>query len=400
MSHNFTRYVISLSPAGEPDVESFHRLWQSLRGVLRSEVKRRGLWESSPSYLGVYGWRRWHSPPPGLDLARASRAVMSGDALDELVADCYVYIFIRRLRSLRTHLRRKPNIDGLVFRAMRNFLHDTQKRRDPLGFRVFTILKSALRQAVRREELRVIDGGPKISTGAIFGFRATAEPSRAAAADLEEIVRRWNDELLPELVTATGKARQAVVERLQGRVAELPAAGIEAFGFKDLIDPLKADVRARWAALFHSVEGETAFEDLDTEWVQVVRLIQPDTGVEERDSFDKLVACVAARLARHRAQRRTRGHLSSLWSFLHTFAAEAEVLAVDASGPGAGAALGERLPSRRQLSKALGIPRDRFTDLYATLRLLIEPCLAATCGEAASDTRQRGLLFGEGRRAS
>ena len=52
----FTDYLRSLAPDGEPpDAETFDTLLGRLRGALVHEMKKRGLYQAPPSYLGVYG---------------------------------------------------------------------------------------------------------------------------------------------------------------------------------------------------------------------------------------------------------------------------------------------------------------------------------------------------------
>ncbi len=377
MTYVFTDFVRSLDPAtGEPvDPEAFPRLWQALRGALRGEIRQRGLLDRSPSLLGIYGWNRWESTQPDREISAAAPLARARDALDELTADGYVYVFVTRLRSLRRQLRLKPNIDGLVFRSLRNFLHDTQKQQDPLGFRVFVVVRSAVELALRSGRLHVLRGGPRIRNDTLFGSDSSAGPSPAGGENLDRVVRSWNDELLPDLLTARGKAEEALVERLEILIGRLPADGITAFAFKDLIDPLRADARARWASLWQQAEGETAIEDPNL--LTVVRLLQPDTRFEERERFLELARKVEEGLDDLRVQSRTRKHLLTLWQFLRAFAM-AGVEDPAARHRFLPAAEEERIPSYRKLSQLLDIPRDRFPDLLATLREQIERCFQAT----------------------
>lgn len=361
----FTDYVRSLDPSGEPEPASFDRLWKALRGVLRSEVKRRGLWDSSPVLLGVHGWgSSWWSGDGG---------GRSSDALDELAADCYTFVFIDRLRSLRSHLAHKLNIDGLVFRCVRNFLHDVQKRQDPLGFRVFSLVKAALRGLAEAGGLHRLSGDGKIGNETVFGFRQGATPARDSASCLKGIVRSWSHDLAGDLVAGRATGEDPVVSRLARRILSLSDHGVEAFSTADLVDPLKAEVRARWAAFFEETEGERAFEDLGAGLTEVVRLVRPDRGYEDRESFDRLAACVTLGVDGIE-DGRTRRYLGSLWRFLRSFAVESGVVG---SLAGAG-----RLPSRRKLARHLRIPRDRLPELYATLRQLVTDCFQARSGQA------------------
>ncbi len=372
----FTRYVRALDPGREPTTEAFDELWRGLRSALRHELRKRSLWSGPPSFLGLVGWPSW----------LAERGTES--ALDELSADCYAFLFIERLPRLRAQLEVKPNVEGLVFLYLRNYLHDRQKHHDPLGFRIFEVLRSGVRSAVDDSELRVLSGDRRIGNGTLLaavaaGEAGQADPEEAAEpAALRPIVERWNDELLPDLVTATGAQRQPLLERLRRCLLDLEVAGVRSFRFKDLIDPLKNDVRNRWAALYDLGEGESAPADDAAGLAAAVRLFPPAASeVEERDSFRQLVGCVAQLMERLGAPGHTRHYLCTLFGFLRTWAG--------GEGP-------ESLPSNRRLSGLLRIPRDRLPGLYETLRRLIGQCRAATSGRVAViDPRGRAATPGD-----
>ncbi len=365
MSQVFTAYVRSLNPSDEaPDTESFEQVWAVLGRALRSELNKRGLWGSPPSYLGIYGYGSWHQ-------AAAGGMESGGGALEELLAECYLHIFIRRVSGLKAQLKVKPNIEGLVFLGIRNFLHDIQKKHDPLGFRIFDVGRRALRAALDAGEIFLLRGGPKIRNDTVLGFDADADPQQLAGDGLELTVKRWNDTLLPDLITAQGKARERLIVVLQGLLLRLPAVGVIAFAFRQLIDPLKNDARARWDALLETEQGPTAVES-DGELLTLVRQIQPDTGLEDRDRFDKLSLCVGEALERLEEPARTRGYLSTLWQYLRILAAGTQ----DTGTPAAPATKGG-LPSARKLARHLGIPRDRLSELRATLGDLVQGCRAA-----------------------
>ncbi len=362
----FTDFVRSLKPSGEPpEAEAFEEVCRTLTRVLKSEIRKRGLWDSPPSYLGVVGWESW-----------------SDEAVDELFAECYTYVFIRRLDSLTAQLEVKDNIDGLVFLSVRNFLHDTQKQHDPLGFRVFEMLCSAVRAALEAEELYRLGGERarphlKIRNDTVLAFSPDADAGSATTEELDAIVRGWNDALLPDLVTARGKARERTVTGLRSFLGRLPADGIEVFRFGQLVDPLKNDVRARWGSLLESA-GDTAVDSGDGELRAVVDQILPDAQLEARDSFEKLVICMAEALEHLPEPARTRGYLSVLWEFLRTWSSGAASGDSQGSGGAVAAELaGDKLPSARKLARELHIPRDRVSELFSTLGGLVESCRAA-----------------------
>ncbi len=168
----FTDHVRLLSSGKPLDAGSLEALWGALRAALRAELRRRGLWESPPAYLGVYGWESWET-------SGAERG-----ALEELLFECYSYIFVPRFRSLQAQLKVKPNIDGLIFLSIRNFLHERQKEHDPLGSQVFEVLRSAVRTALAEGTLRVLSGDERIRNDTVLGFPSGAgTPAGAARGD-------------------------------------------------------------------------------------------------------------------------------------------------------------------------------------------------------------------------
>jgi hypothetical protein len=342
----------------------FQEVLKELRRALRAEIQKRGLWEAPPSHLGVYGWRRWDQGP-------------EGGALDELLAECYSFIFMARLRSLQAQLLAKPNIDGLVFLNIRHFLHERQKEHDPLGAQVFEVLQAAIRAAVASSELYILAGDEKIRNDTVLGFEPGTDPATSLQSELHGVAARWSDELLPDLVTLRGRRQEEIVERLRGRLGDLREDGKTVFRFKDLIDPLKAHVRAWCASVLEHGEGDLAIERREGEPPRRLQVVAPDERLEERQAFRRLVECVLERLAGLEVSDGTRRYLETLWQLVRFQAQEA------AEGPltGMDVASLERLaeeerPSHRKIAEALQIPRERLRELYATLGELLSGCRA------------------------
>lgn len=345
----FTRYVKDLGAGGEPSRESFDEMWEALRAALAHELKRCSLWTASPSFLGVYGWSSWREIDDSG--GRQERA------LDELMTDVYSHVFLKRLARLTAQLKVKPEIDGLVFLYIRNFVHDRRKAHDPLGFRVFENLRIAVRQAIDDGELRVLEGDPKITSSTVLAFASQAAADEPAAAPaVHAIVDGWNGDLDPGMMTASGPERQALVERLRTRLSELEAEGIAVFRFRDLITPMKRETRSRWAAIFE-LEGGASIsvesEDLNT---TAATAALPGEPLETRDSFRKLSGRIAERLEQIDVPSKTRRYLRTLWTFLGSFACDDRM---------------DALPSNRKLSSLLEIPRERLPGLYNTLREVV-----------------------------
>ena len=386
----FTAFVRSLQGEHTPDADLFHDAWHGLRAALASEMKRRGLWQSSPSYLGTYGRDRWDAEDPRGDPRGPASAAAGSQvsALGELVADCYAYIFVDRLPALRRQLAQKADIDGLVLLNVRHFLHERQRAHDPLGFRVFELVQAATAQAVARGALHVLAGDQRVRNDTVLGFDPAARPP-LTSPDLAPIVVRWNDELLPNLV-ARGRRQGRVVGRLQQRLLELPDHGVNAFRFKDLLDPLKSDVRQRWAALLAREDPQASAAPARA--AGHLAAPAPEPSAASADSLAELQRCVAASIHSLAPDPRTRGYLRTLWHYLRTRHGD---------GENAGAAWGDRdlqwqdHPSYRQLGRRLHIPRERLPVLFATLRQLVARCRAAgrtTPERRAAKARRSGDL--------
>ena len=360
----FTAFVRGLQGERTPDADLFHDAWHGLRAALVSEMKKRGLWQSPPCYLGAYGWESWDSEAP-----QGSGATRAQGALGELVADCYAFIFVDRLQSLKRHLQDKSDIDGLVLLNIRHFLLERQRAHDPLGFRIFELLQAAVEDAISSGALYVLAGDKKIRNDTLLGFHPVAE-LQTPPADLEEIVLRWNDELMPALITARTRQQPAVVGQLRERLLELPRRGIEAFRFKDLLDPFKRDARGRWAALLGEEEGSVA---PSPDAVQVPMPVLPGSAVESRQSLEDLTRCVATSIDRMEADPRTRAQLTTLWQYLWRQHGKEGEEAV-------------RPPSYRQLGQRLSIPRERLPALFALLRQLVP---RSSAGERSAKTFRR-----------
>lgn len=352
----------NLEPDGPLERENgdFDEVWTPLRRLLVSELKRRSLWSLPPASLGIYGCSTWADP----------------EAVEELVADCFVFIFAERFRSLKAQLRNKPNVEGLILRNVRNFLHETQKRHDPVGFRVFTVLRSTVRGALSAGELQVIAGNPVVRHDTVLAFRRGASPEEAVRPEkLRLHVGAWNDDLLPGLITARGWDVRQVTARLERHLRDMTAEGIRVFRFHDLVDALRQDARARWRAVWvHSPEGIPPRLEEDG-FAAVARLVEL-SGEDERESLQKLLACLERSIERvAEPPARSRDYLRRLLMFLKTHAADA---------PEERGAPVRELPSHRQLAQLLAIPRERLPDLFRTLRDLAETCRRKISGEESS----------------
>lgn len=329
--------------------------WGKLGGVLRWELKRRGLWSGSPTYLGIAGWTSWEEPGGRLD-------GFEGGPLAELTDECYEFIFVDRLSALKAQLAVKSNIEGLVLCNVGHFLLERQKQHDPIGFRVFETLQKVVREGIARGELVVLAGDARVRNDTVIGFEPTAGPD-PPARDLSGLVARWNDDLLHELVTARREPQGQVFARLRAHLQDLARQGIVAFRFREVCDPLKNDTRVRWTALLEETGGGSGgrrHRGLG-EGGETVLAVTPEFPMESKDRFLDLVERVAAAIEILETDRRTRQYLAVLWKYLGS-QANAEMLEDEEWWIHL---------SYRKLSQKLDIPRERMAELFSTLRKLV-----------------------------
>jgi hypothetical protein len=308
-------------------------------------LKRRNLWRAAPAYLGVYGRESWSED----------------DALEDLVASCWQFVFVDRLQALYNQLRVLDNIEGLVHRNIANFLYETQRRHDPLGFRMFQLLQAAVAVVVATGQLVVVSGSPELRNDTVLAFSPPVPHAAERRGAIAEIVAGWCNTLLPELVTADGTERAEVVAVLGRRLSNLAAQGIGSFGFADVLEPLKREVRARWASLWTEGEAPRGLDE-DIDGPRVVPMSRADQReeLEEVQHFRALVAHVERGIERHESPPRLRRYGLRLWRFLVEEAARGARVAESLESG--------RLPSLRSLGDALDIPRARLPVVLDLIR--------------------------------
>jgi hypothetical protein len=350
----FSDYLRSLEPGREPEAAHLRAVFAALERELRREMRQRGIWNLPPARLGVVGYRSWREP----------------GALAELAADAYRDVLLGRLRSLTAQLEVKSQIEGLVRRNLKSFLRDLQREGDPLGYRAWEAAQNAAERAVERGALSIAAAGPPVSSRTVLAFGhggGRLGPPAERRRRLAERAARWNADLLPDLVTAGGRALDVVIDRLADRLPELAADGVAAFRLRELVAALRDDLRPRWAAWLWRPGDVAEAGDVGTPGegggppVPVLRLTAPEADAEEaaaaRQAFRRLRRCVEAGLVETVDDERTAGEAAAVWRALVAAAVE-----------------DDKMPSRRQLAQALGIPRDRMPGLFRAIGELMMRC--------------------------
>lgn len=357
----FAAYLSHLDKWGDvQDRGLFDAMWVSLRSALRQELKRRNLWRLSPGFLGLYGWEYW-----------------SEGALDDLTHDCYLFAIHERRRALLAQWRNQHDIYGLILRNIRSYLFETQRRHDPIGFRVFELLQLTARDLLDSGELYLIFGAPKVRNETIMEFTSidpTPEPIlQADSAGLRDATLLWCDRLLPDLVTARGHAVKDLRHRLRDCFLAMPAAGIARFRFGDLVDVVKKETRRRWTAI-------TSQELADP---SVVDSLGPGPLSERQqtEQYRSLLQHLEHSIETFSGRHVTKEYLRRLLTYLRHHAA-------DTDSP-------TDLPSARRMAEILQIPRERLRGLFLTLQQFAEQRTASVVAEGWPGPRVSSVPFQE-----
>jgi len=247
----------------------------------------------------------------------------------------------------------------MVERNVRNFLTHRQKSADPLGHRLFGRLRDAVQRGIDGGRLSVLNDERRIGNNSVVAFEPLPV-SLTRRADLAEKVRRWNDDLLPDLVTAEGPAVPKVVESLAANVLALAGDGVAAFRFGDLLGELKSDVRGRWAAAWKTSLGELGKEYEDDEKPRPVPFIEEDDEPDWPRRLLLIQECVETSIEEERAPKGRRD-LRSLWVWIR----EGRLRAGEYGA----------MPAFAEIGRHLDLTRDRVRQLFEWLRPIVEACL-------------------------
>ncbi len=144
MSTPLTEHVKDLAK-GSPSLSDL--FLSTLKSLVRSELRRRNLWNAPPSFLG-YDAPNW----------------ISEIAFDDLTHDCYLHAILKRKDSLAAQSQQKESIDGYIRLNIRNFFTERQRKYDPVGYAVYQNLKEATLVEWRNGTIQIDpEPNPKLS---------------------------------------------------------------------------------------------------------------------------------------------------------------------------------------------------------------------------------------------
>ena len=227
MSTPLTRHIKTFDAGTFPSEE----ILQVIGRVLKNKMWERKIWDQPPSFLGYPEYGNWNDD--------------ASFFYSDIVIDCYEYAVLSRFQSLKTHVSKKDNIDGLVFLNISHFLQDRQQAHDPLGYAVFKNVEAILKEFSKSEFLMLDNLRDKNKIRNETTCLLVFPPTQAPFPDYNLIKQTVSSHSEYETILCNavilGDRGQRSVSLL---ILHLKKEGIAAFRVKDLVDVLKKASRS------------------------------------------------------------------------------------------------------------------------------------------------------------
>lgn len=328
----FTRHVRYFGTANDDAQAAV----EALRLLLKRRLKRRGLQLQPPSYLGYSGpdWR-------------------DEGTFEELLFDCYSYVFVQRIIGLRNQARVRPQIDGLIILNVDHFLTERQQRHDPIGYAMFGNVRAALEQGEKEGKWSCDPSSvdQKVANTTVVWRTGKREPTCWTRDQL--LARLESDaswpEAVPSLVQCSERG-QAWVNAFLDRLWQSDSTPVRV---EDLVATLAGLAREVWRIRHALPPSATALEG-DEGFGQVVRVLTDDKSTDERDLWKWLKKRIKAAIKESSLDPRRRRRLRVEFCWLSQAVKRHEI------------------PSQAQLCQELDIARSTVSDDFRILREIIE----------------------------
>ena len=323
----FKNYVLKNAPTSD-DVAA---VLDPLGKLLRQEMRRRGVRRQRPSNWG-YAGRSWREK----------------ETFNDLLFHCFAFVFDgekgKRLTRLRQYARHQRSIAGTVRTAVRNFLNEQERQKDPVGHAVFKNIQAAVAEALRAGQMRVVDGKPgDVTNGTVVASASGGRCTKAPPTDLREAINGWRDvaSLCGEMAKRSGRGLRAaavVLSRLSG-------ARLNSWQVGDLVDAVKQALPRREDGAFPEVASTVPGRESP-----------PTRPVEDEEVVGLKSERTRAAIEGLPCRRKVKDRLLRLWTLMTNWYRECG-----------------SFPEQADVAEALDLPRQRVSEDYVRLQpLLVE----------------------------
>ena len=266
--------------------------------------------------------------------------------------------------------RQGDDIGGYLATMVRNYLHERQKSKDLVGYRVFKNLEAVMEELEAANTLSVtgrVGRRQRIRPSSIIRFRATnaegGAPASLAETVLEAPTLAGNVHKLAKLGRG---AQRLLLPAVEGR----PAVGFSEFPFGELLAPLQQRVREAARVWFSEPPASRGIETGGAKNLEEIRIVDPAERYTLGEYLELLAREVRAEIDRVVPQERTRLGLRGVlddW-FAHLAETQAD---------------GDDHPSLDEWAIRLGLKRSTLWDYIQRLREIIARVKAARDGNGS-----------------
>ena len=274
----FTPYILDV----KKDTKIYPPLPELLSAIadaLYNEMKKRNLWDKSPSWLDCAGdkWKK------------------DSEEFKQLVNFFYGKSILNRLTSLKARAKKGQNIDNYVIRNIKNDLTREQQKWDKVGhavyenlnFAIFSLIEVGIIEIYRRFR----NWQTKIDQQTLLAFSSSYSTTLADDQLMFEALGKNTLFRDVSLLIKLGKKDKQLEEPLCEMIYQLKKSGVNHFQFSSLIEPVKKYVRIARTKI--ESEGD---DDNDRSEDNVVNIPEPDEIY--LSEFCDEIRCVIKRLKR------------------------------------------------------------------------------------------------------
>jgi hypothetical protein len=197
-------------------------------------MKKNGLWEQPPMYLG-YSGSHWNKK--------------KGDTEDrdfeDLVIECFAEAIFSRKQSLLNQAATGKNIDGLVFQNIRWFLNEKRAEFDPIGKAIYENVNAATQKLVKKGDIEIRNQRKswkeKFDNSALLAFRLSKLTTPSTKEEIVKALHKiseWNMAIYSSLRTENKKTREPLCKIF----CQLKEFAIYCFEHGSLVNAVKKEV--------------------------------------------------------------------------------------------------------------------------------------------------------------
>lgn len=285
----FTEHVRCRLEGAEPPPG----ILEHLRSVVVNDLRKKGLWSAPPKYLGYDG-----------------SAWSDGEAIEDLVQDCYVTCILRNLANLAERLPYSHSIDGMVRKKVGWFISDLRRSNSGVSGRIFVNVRAA-------SEALVIDGVAHCLDDPIVGGSLVLHSAESGYVERDRLSQLFASDLeTASLLKSCHRICEESKLDLKRRIAASFATGLPGFRVNDFVAILEKAATTHSSAR-DAASAPAAVSETDSEGFRIqTRIIFSDTRYEDLEQVERWLALLAEEINASQRRPKVKERLHRVLSYL------------------------------------------------------------------------------------